>query len=367
MTRKKIYITILSIIMGLIVGAIILLVAGYNPIEAYKIMFVGAFGSPRFISWTIIRSTPIILTGISIAFAFKTGLFNIGAEGQFIVGALFATVAGYFLNLPPVLHALVAILVGVLAASIWGGIVGLLKARYGINEVITSIMLNWIALYLNNWFLTFSSFRRPNSDTTHYIQDSAKIGILQEWKLTDGGREVLAGNEFLKEFLNPPVNWGFILAIIVAIGVWYLLKNTTLGYQLKSVGFNKDAAEFAGINVKKNMILSMAIAGAIAGLAGAVQTTGVEHLVSLMPTSPGYGFDGIAVALIAALNPLATIPAGLLFGGMVYGGSKLTSFMGAPSEIINITLGVIVFFVAMPKLYEIIGSLFTRKRGEKNE
>lgn len=366
MTRKRIYITILSIIMGLIVGAIILLVAGYNPIEAYKIMFAGAFGSPRFVSWTIIRSTPIILTGISIAFAFKTGLFNIGAEGQFIIGTLFATVAGYYLNLPPVIHAIVAILAGVLAASIWGGIVGLLKSRFGINEVITSIMLNWIALYLNNWFLTFSTFRRPNSDTSHYIQDSAKTGILQEWKLTEGGREFLANNEFLKEFLNPPVNWGFFIAIIVAIGVWYLLKNTTLGYQLKSVGFNKDAAEFAGINVKKNMILSMAIAGGIAGLAGALQTTGVEHLVSLIPSSPGYGFDGIAVALIAAINPLATIPAGLLFGGMVYGGSKLTSFVGAPSEIINITLGVIVFFVAMPKLYEMLASLFKRNRGEKH-
>lgn len=367
MARKKIYITLVSIVMGLIVGAVILLIAGYNPIEAYSVMFAGAFGSPRFVSWTIIRSTPIILTGISIAFAFKTGLFNIGAEGQFLVGALFATVVGYFLNLPPGLHAIVAILVGMFAAAIWGGIVGLLKARYGINEVITSIMLNWIALYLNNWFLTFSSFRRPNSNTSHIIQDSAKIGILQEWKLTDGGREFLANNEFLKEFLNPPVNFGFIVAIIVAIGVWYILKNTTLGYQLKAVGFNKDASEFAGINVKKNMLISMAIAGGIAGLAGALQVTGVEHLVSIMPTSPGYGFDGIAVALIAANNALATIPAGLLFGGMVYGGSKLTSFIGAPSEIIDITLGIIVFFVAMPKLYEILKNLFTRKRGEKDE
>lgn len=367
MARRKVYITILSIVMGLIVGAIVLLLAGYNPIEAYRVMFQGAYGSPRFISWTIIRSTPIILTGISIAFAFKTGLFNIGAEGQFIIGALFAALAGYFFNLPPILHGIAAILVGSIAAAIWGALVGFLKAKSGINEVITSIMLNWIALYLNNWFLTFESFRRPNSDTSYYIQDSARIGILQQWKLTDGGREYLAGNDFLREFLNPPVNFGFILAILVAIAIWYILKNTTLGYQLKAVGYNRDASEFAGINVNKNMILAMAIAGGIAGLAGALQTTGVSFLVSLMPTSPGFGFDGIAVALIAALNPLATIPAGLLFGGMVYGGSKLTSFVGAPSEIINITLGVIVFFVAMPKLYEITSSIFKRGRGVKHE
>lgn len=367
MARKKIYITILSILMGLIVGAIVLLLAGYNPLEAYRVMFQGAFGSPRFVSWTIIRSTPIILTGISIAFAFKTGLFNIGAEGQYIVGALFAALAGYFLNLPPLLHVIVAILAGVTAACLWGSIVGILKAKYGINEVITSIMLNWIGLYLNQWFLTFESFRRPNSNTSYYIQDTAKTGILQEWKLTEGGREFLAGNNFLREFLNPPVNWGFLIAIIVAIVVWYILKNTSLGYQLKAVGFNKDAAEFAGINVKKNMVLAMAISGGIAGLGGALQTLGVGHYVSLMPTSPGYGFDGIAVALIAANNPLATLPAGILFGGMEYGGSKLTSFIGAPSEIIDITLGIIVFFIAMPKLHEILRKSFTRRRGEKIE
>lgn len=367
MARKKVYITILSIIMGLIIGAIILLIAGYDPVEAYKIMFEGAYGQPRYISWTIIRATPIILTGISVAFAFKTGLFNIGAEGQFIVGTLFAAVAGYYLNLPPVIHAIVAILAGTMAATVWGGIVGILKAKFGINEVITSIMLNWIALYLNNWFLSFPSFRRPNSDTSFPIQDTAKAGILQEWKLTDGGREFLQDKEILSGLLNPPFNWGIIVAIIVAIGVWYILKRTTLGYQLKAVGYNKDAAEFAGIDVKKNMVVSMAIAGGIAGLAGALQVTGVEHLVSVMPTSPGYGFDGIAVALIAANNPVATLPAGILFGGLVYGGSKLNSLLGAPSEIIDITLGVIVFFVAMPKLYEIIKSTFTRKRGEKHE
>jgi len=363
--KNKLVVTLISILMGLIFGAIILLIGGFNPIEAYTVMIKGVFSKPKYISWTIIRSTPIILTGISVAFAFKTGLFNIGAEGQFIMGTIFATMAGYFLKLPPVLHIIVAILIGVLAGAIWGGIVGVLKAKFGVHEVISSIMLNWIALYLNNYFLTLSSFRRPNSDSSFKILDTAKINILGEWKLSESGREFLANKEILKDILNPPINYGFILAILTAIGVWYILKNTTLGYQLKAVGYNRDAAEYGGINIDKNIVLSLAIAGAISGLAGATQVLGVEHQVGILAATQGYGFDGIGVSLIAANNPIATIPAGLLFGALQYGGGKLNSAIKAPSEIIDITIGIIIFFVAMPKLINIITSVFKgKKRGE---
>lgn len=366
--KNRFIITLFSIFMGLVVGAIILLVAGYNPIQAYKIMIEGVISNPKYISWTVIRATPIILTGISVAFAFRTGLFNIGAEGQYMIGTIFATLVGYYLNLPPVLHAIFAILAGALAAGLWGGFIGLVKSKFGVHEVITSIMLNWIALYANNWVVNWSSFRRPNSDSSYKILESAKIGILSKWKGSETGRAFLKDNNFVKDLLNPPVNWGFIIAIFVAILIWYILKNTTLGYQLKAVGYNKDAAEFGGIDVKKNMIKSMAIAGAISGLAGALQTTGVSNQLSILAASEGYGFDGISVALIAANNPLATIPAGLLFSGLKYGGSKLNSTIGAPSEIINITIGVIVFFIAMPKLLEIIGNITKgKKRGANNE
>ena len=368
MKKNRFIITLISIIMGLIFGAIILLIGGFNPLEAYSVMIKGVFGNPKYISWTIIRSTPIILTGISVAFAFQTGLFNIGAEGQFIVGTIFATMAGYFLNLPPVLHALVAILIGALAGGIWGGLVGILKSKFGVNEVISSIMLNWIALYLNNYFLTFPSFRRPNSDASFKILDSAKINVLGKWKLSESGRAFLANNKFLKDLLNLPLNYGFLIAILVAILVWHILKIRTLGYQLRAVGYNKDAAEYGGINIKKNIVLSLAISGLISGLAGATQVLGVEHQVGVLASSQGYGFDGIAVSLIAANNPLATIPAGLLFGALKYGGGKLNSAIKAPSEIIDITIGVIVFFVAMPKLIDIITSVFKgKKRGEKIE
>lgn len=354
--------------MGLFLGGIVLFIAGFNPFQAYGIMLVGIFGNARYISWTIVRSTPIIITGISVAFAFKTGLFNIGAEGQFIIGSLFATMTGYFFNLPPVLHAIVALLIGCIAAAIWAGITGLLKAKFGVNEVISSIMLNWIALYLNNFILTIPSFRRPNSDASYKIQEAAKINILDNWKVSDAGKAFLNDHTLLRDFLNPPVNFGFLIAILTAFFIWHILKNTTLGYQLKAVGFNRDAAEYGGINIKKNIIVSMMIAGAISGMAGALQVLGVSHQVGILAAMEGYGFDGMAVSLIAANHPLGTIPAGLLFGGLKYGGSKLNSTIGAPSEIISITIGVIIFFVAMPKLFDIVMDLFfKKKRGDKVE
>lgn len=166
MKENRLKFTLIAILIGLVIGAIILLAVGYNPLEAYGIMIAGVFGSPKYISWTIIKSTPLILTGISVAFAFKTGLFNIGAEGQFIVGALVATMVGYFWHLPPVLHAIVALLLACLAAGLWGGFAGFLKSKFGVNEVITTIMLNWIALYLSNFFVYWDKFKRPNSEAS---------------------------------------------------------------------------------------------------------------------------------------------------------------------------------------------------------
>lgn len=364
--NNKFLMTLLSILLGLIVGGIFLGIAGFNPIEAYKIIFTGIFGSPKYISYTIVRATPIIITGISVAFAFNTGLFNIGAEGQFIVGALFATMAGYLLELPPVIHSIVAILIGALAGGIWAGIVGVLKAKRGVNEVISSIMLNWVALYLNNYMLTKKWFRRPNSDSSFKILDSAKITILGNWKVSESGRAFLKNNEFLRNFLNPPINYGTIIAILLAIGVWYILKHTTLGYQLKSVGYNKDAAEYGGINVEKNIIKSLFIAGLISGIAGATHVLGVTNQVNILMAPEEYGFDGMAVSLIGGNNPLGAIPAGLLFGGLKYGGGKLnSSVLKAPSEVINIVIGSIVFFVAMPKLFNMFKNKFNKKeRGE---
>ncbi len=342
--------TLVSIVLGLAVGAVILLLIGYNPIEAYSVMLDGIFGSVRYVSWTIIYATPIILTGLSVAFAFKTGLFNIGAEGQYIVGALTAALLGYFVKLPMVLHIPFVLVCSIAAGSLWGSIAGFLKARYGVNEVISTIMLNWIALYLNNFLVLHEKIKRPGSEATNKILDSAKLIFFDSWKRSDGGMEFRRAHPFFHDIFRTPANAGFLIAVAAAIGVLLVLNKTTLGYSLKAVGYNKDAAEFGGININRSMISSMAIAGGLSGLAGAVQIMGFTREASALAASEGYGFEGISVALIGANNPIGCVLAGLFYGALKYGGSKIQPKIGAPYEIISIIMGTIVLFIAMPKL-----------------
>lgn len=358
--------TLVSIVLGFFVGAIVLRIAGYNPFEAYGIIFNGIFGRPKYIAYTIIYATPLIITGLSVAFAFRTGLFNIGAEGQFIVGTLAATLAGYFIKLPIVLHAIVVFLIAIIAAGLWGGFAGYLKAKYGVHEVIATIMLNWIALYLNNFVVFIEGFRKPGSEAAHYIQDTARIDILGQWKRTEAGREWLRAHPFLQDIFKTPANVGFLVAIVLAIIVWYILNKTTLGYELRAVGFNKDAAEYGGINVKKSIITSMTISGALAGAAGALQVLGVTRSIAKLAAMEGFGFDGIAVALIGNNTAFGSVLSGLLFGGLKYGGPKIQNELNAPYEVISIMIGTIIFFVAIPKFIRMIFSLRSKKRGENN-
>ncbi len=353
------------ILLALIVGSIIFIITGISPLEAYKVIFDGAFGRPKYIGWTIVQAVPLILTGLSTAFAFRTGLFNIGAEGQFIVGSIAAVSAGILLELPPVIHPIVCLIVGAIAGGLWGGLVGILKSKFKVNEVISSIMLNWIALYLNNFILTFNSIRKPESDDSYNILETASIRILGNWKQTDAGIEFLNNHEVIGGLLDPPMNYGIIVAIVVAIWMWYTLKNTTLGYRLRAVGYNSHAAEYGGINVEKNVALAMFIAGAIAGLGGAIQVLGVRHRIGILSAMQGYGFDGIGVALVAGNHAIGTIPAGILFSALNYGGSKLNSALGAPSEIVNIVIGTIVFFIAIPTLVDLVR--FKRKGKGKGQ
>lgn len=367
MKRNRFIYTILAIVLGIIIGSIILLISGTNPVEAYKVIFLGAFGKPKYISWTIVKAVPLILTGLSVAFAFNTGLFNIGAEGQYIVGSIGALVVGLLLDLPPVVHGLVALLVGALCGYLWGAIVGILKAKFQVNEVISSIMMNWIAFYLSNYLLSFPILRSIESDNSYPIKQSASIKIAGAWKMSESGRAYLAQHKFLKDILNPPLNFGIIIAIVAAIVVWYILKKTTLGYELRAVGFNEKAAEYGGIDINKSIVKSMGIAGILAGLAGAITVLGVSGDIGIMAAQEGYGFDGMAVALIAGNNPLGTIPAALLYAGLTYGGGKLTT-IGTYSEVVNIIIGIMILFIAMPKLLDMIKFFFTKwsKKDGKN-
>lgn len=365
--KKPVTSTFIAIFFGFIVAAIVLSIAGYNPAEAFSALFKGIFSKPKYISNTIIKSTPIILTGLSVAFAFKTGLFNIGAEGQYIVATIASTIVGIKLDLPAVLQIPIVILVGVIAGALYGGIVGFLKAKFGIHEVITGIMLNWIALYLSNFVVNLDAFHQPSSTGTYMINKSGFTTILENWKNSDAGIEALSRHKWLSDImLKTDVNIGIILAILAAIAIWILLYKTSKGYQLRAVGSNKHAAEFAGINVNKNIIQAMVIAGAISGLAGALAITGVApHKISTMAAFENNGFNGMSVALIAGSSPIGCIFSGLLFGGLLYGGQTIQSSIGAPSEIINIMMGTIVFFVALTKIVPVLADKLL-KRGEIN-
>lgn len=365
--KKQITSTIIAIFCGFIVVAVLLALTGYNPAEAFGILFRGIFSKPKYISQVVIKATPIILTGISVAFAFKVGLFNIGAEGQYIMGTIAATIAGIVFNLPPIFQIPVVVLSGVCAGGIYGAIVGFLKARFGIHEVITSIMLNWIAFYFGNFIVNTERFHQPDSTGTYMIRESGFTMFLYGWKKSEAGKAFLKEHPVLLDvILKTDINFGIIFAIIVAVIIAILLKSTTKGYELRSVGFNKDAAEFAGIDVKKNILHAMIIAGVISGLAGALTITGMApHKISTMGTFENYGFNGMSVALIAGSSPIGCIFAGLLFAGLLYGGGSLQSTMGVPSEIINIMIGTIVFFVALTKVVPALADKLI-KRGEKH-
>ena len=366
--RKPIVAVFLAIFLGFVVGAIVFAMSGFDPIQAYTSLFTGTLGRPRNIVQVLIRSTPIILTGLSVAFAFKTGLFNIGAEGQYIIGAVTAALVGYHLQLPPVIHTIIVILTAMFFAGAWGGFAGFLKAKFGIHEVITTIMLNWIALYLNNFVISLPAVKKPNTEASFEVLDSSRIVVLNAFKNSPEGREYLSSIDFLREtILRTNLNYGILIAIFACILVSFILNRTTRGFELRAVGENTDAAEFAGINVKKNIFLAMFISGAIAGLAGAIQILGTDpHRITVLAAHEGFGFDGISVALIAASNPIACIFSGLFFGILKFGALFIQSELSAPSEIINIVIGTIVFFIAMASMFDIFADKLEKIRDKKS-
>lgn len=358
---------VIAILAGFLVAAIVMMISGFSPLECFDALFKGIFSKPKYMANVVIKATPILLTSISIAFAFKVGLFNIGAEGQYIVGTIAATITGIICDFHPVLQIPVVILAGMIAGALWGGIIGYLKSRFGINEVITSIMLNWIAFYLCNYVVMTERFHQPNSTATYSVSESSYTMILGAWKMSENGRAFFANHPILSEIiLKTDANFGFLIAVIIAFIITFVLKKTTKGYELRAVGFNEHAAEFSGINVRKNIIHAMLIAGAIAGLAGALTITGISpHRISTLGGFENYGFNGMAVALIAGSSPIGCIFAALLYAGLSYGGGSIQSMVGAPSEVINIMLGTIVFCIALTSILPILADKLS-KRGKKN-
>lgn len=339
--------TLIAIVIGFVVGAVLLAVIGISPAAAYGRLAEGIFGKPKYIAWSIVYASPLILTGLSVAFSFKTGVFNIGAEGQFVVGSIAAVIVGSCVKLPPIIHPIACALAAMLAGALWGSIVALLKVKKGINEVLSYIMFNWIAYYLSNYMVNTEWLH--NEGTAEASKDILSTASIVCPDFITG----------LTECKN--TNWGIVIAVVAAVIIWFIISKTTLGFQLRAVGFNKNAAEYGGISSNAAAMKAMAISGAMAGLGGMVQLCGMGSRVSQFSGQEGFGFEGITVALIASSNPIGCVFSGIFYGMMKYGGSKLT-LIKAPSEVIDIIMGVIVIFIAISHVFKY---LLNKKKGGK--
>ncbi|NUP75263.1 MAG: ABC transporter permease [Sinomonas sp.] len=291
---------------------------------------------------TLTVSTPLIFAGLGVALAFRAGLFNIGAQGQLIFGALFGAYVGFTWHLPIGLHLLVVILAGIVGGGIWGGIVGLLTARTGAHEVIVTIMFNYVASFLLLFLLTTPAFQRKGS--------------------TNPISPFLDQNALFPELLGPQfrLHAGFILAILVTWGVWWILARSTVGFEFRAVGANPNAARTAGVNVARATILVMALAGALAGLAGIAQVSGTEKYLSA-GVAASIGFDAITVALLGRSTPWGTFFAGLLFGAFRAGGVSMQAVTQTPIDIVLVIQSLIVLFIAAPPLVRAVFGLNPRK------
>jgi len=284
---------------------------------------------------TAVNATPLILAGLAVTLAFRAGLFNIGAQGQFIMGAIAASYVGFNFEFSPVIHVLLALIAGVLASGIYGGIVGLLKAKTGAHEVIVTIMLNYIASFFILWILKTKTFLRPNSinPIAPEVKRSAELPLI-------------FGSDLR-------IHLGIVIALVVSALIWWLLNSSTLGFKFRAVGANANAAKTAGISTAKVAFVTMFICGALAGLGGAVHVLGVNHALTA-DIGGSYGFDAITVALLGRATVGGTIFAAFLFGALQTGGLSLLSSTGTPVEIVQVIQALIVLFIATPALIKYI-------------
>ncbi len=339
---------VLAIFTAILIGAVLMLLTGHNPLEAYLGLFEGAFGSVQALSRTIRKATPFIFTGLSVAFAFKAGLFNIGASGQFLMGTIFAVAVGVnFEGLPFIIHMPLALLAGLLGGALWGGIAGFLKAWRGAHEVITTIMLNYIASNFAGWTV-YAGGTEGQSPGPLADPEAAARAISET-------RDVFVSARIpfiLPDFFDR-VHWGFVIALVVAVFIWWLLFKTTIGFEVRTVGQNPDAARYAGIRVNWTMVMTMAIAGGLAGMAGAVETLGLNHKFAPEFTGSA-GFEGITVALLGNTNPFGVVLSAIFLGSLFAGAAKMQFDSGVPAEIIQVVQALVLAFVAAPEIIRLL-------------
>jgi simple sugar transport system permease protein len=329
------------------VGAVMLLLLGANPLEAFGALLEGAFGSTNALADTVVKATPLLLIGLGICISFRGNVINIGGEGQMIVGALTATALGLaFPESPGIVMIPLAMILGFLGGALWGGIPGALKAYFNVNEILSTIMMNAIAVQLMNFLLS-----GPMIDPIQAARDS---------QIPQTAR--LAAQFDLPRLIPTRLHLGALIAVVLAVAVYFLLWRTTLGYRIRAVGQNPHASRYAGIDVKRQIVFALLLSGAFAGLAGAVQVFGVNHRMITDGSATGFtgsaGFNGIVAALFGQLHPLGTIPASFLFGALLVGANKLQRVVQVPSAVIIALNGLVVVFV-------VSSEIFRRRREQK--
>jgi ABC-type uncharacterized transport system permease subunit len=328
---------IIAFALALVAGAVILLILGTNPLQAYGVMLDGAFGNDASLFRTLTRATPLLIIAIGICIAFRAGVINIGAEGQLFVGAIAATAFALYVapDWSPALAAPGTLIAGMLAGAAWGAVPGFLKARFDVNEILSTVMMNEIAVQLLLLLLS-----GPMIDPAQIAQGTR---IPQSAQLPEAS--------WLARLAPPSqLHTGLFVGLAAAAIVYLLLWRTTTGFRIRAVGQNRDASRYAGISVSRYLLLGLVLSGALAGLAGAVEVTGITHRV-VEGFAVGYGFSGIVVALFGRLHPLGAIPSAFLFGALLVGADKMQRTMQVPSATITVLQGLVVIFVVSSDLW----------------
>jgi len=331
---------VLATLAALAVGAVMLLLLGANPLEAYGALWDGAFGSTNAFAETLVKATPLLLVALGICISFRGDVINIGGEGQMIVGAIFATWVGLtFTGLPGWLVIVLAMLAGFLGGGIWGGIPGFLKAYFNVNEILSTVMMNAIAVQIMNFMLRGPMIDPSQAELASKIPQTARL--LESFRLP--------------RWAPTRLHLGALIAVVLAVLVYILLWRTVLGYRIRAVGQNPNASRYAGINVKRYVVLALLLSGAFAGLAGAIQVYGVNYRMITDGSASGFtgsaGFNGIVAALFGQLHPIWSIPASILFGALLVGANSMQRVVQVPSALVIALNGLVVVFVVSSEIW----------------